>query len=666
VSELRLQVRSPDALRQQWTRSLKHGALMGAIEPVPTVGATVRVTIVPGWDGPSVVVEGTVLQATAAASVVQLDGLSEEAAEALKVLGISEAAARPSADEPAPVSDEPAPVSDEAAPVSDEAAPVSDESASTEVGVSSEESSAAAGEASPPPQGAFAPPPQGAFAPPPQGAFAPLPQGSGLAPPPQGAFAPVSQGAAAAPVTPSAQAASKGESSKSIDLSDPRQIIAASGAGTPAAVALLPAPSHEGDFGSVSWRDTLLSLLEQGATGILVITALREMRWCYLVDGAPVHFLGDNPHPGEFLSDMLMAEGLVTRESWNTVLRTQGLTGMKPGEILIGSGKLAPKQLNDGIRARAERITQNLMGMNFGRFSFHPYEELKKIFPFDQVDLLSLLLSYHRKAVSRLKDEDVYKQTEDFYRQHVHIPPNRTPFVADLELSEIEAHFAKTVIPAGWPLAEMLSLREMEERSLLRFILILQGMGMLEFVQEEGARAKRNRAERYLYETLGDITRRNAFEAIGAHWSSSVDQIQEGYKKIKHRSRIERFEPYMDSRIRELFDQVHEGLDALWVELKVERNRKEVRGKVVEIGQLRMASDLLNSQGAMAQYKNDFALARVCYVRVLELDPGGPAGAENVAAAKKALQDPRLSESAVADAGVDMIDLQRRLDAAIG
>ncbi len=236
MSELRLQIRSPDALRQQWNRSLKHGALMGAIEPVPTVGATVRVTIVPGWGGPSVVIEGTVLQATAAASVVQLDGLSEEAAEALKVLGISEAVARPSAEESAPAAEEPV-------PAAEESALAAEEPASREVEVSAEENSEAPGEEVPPP------PPQGAFAPPPQGAFAPPPQGGAFAPPPQGAFAPVSQGAAAAAVAPPAGAATKVESSKSVDLSDPRQITAAAGAGTPAAVALLPAPSHEGDFG---------------------------------------------------------------------------------------------------------------------------------------------------------------------------------------------------------------------------------------------------------------------------------------------------------------------------------------------------------------------------------------------------------------------------------
>gem|GEM_PF-5013448 len=60
---------------------------------------------------------------------------------------------------------------------------------------------------------------------------------------------------------------------------------------------------------------------------------------------------------------------------------------------------------------------------------------------------------------------------------------------------------------------------------------------------------------------------------------------------------LARFEPYMDARIKELFDEFHERLDALWAELKLERNRKELRGKVVEIGQLRMASDCAPQPG---------------------------------------------------------------------
>jgi hypothetical protein len=306
------------------------------------------------------------------------------------------------------------------------------------------------------------------------------------------------------------------------------------------------------------------------------------------------------------------------------------------------------------------------MGMNFGKFTFHPYEELKKIFPFDQVDLLSLLLGHSRRAISRLLDEDLYKQTEDLFKQHIRITPGREDMVAQLQLSEIEKHLATVVMPAGWHLSEMLSLKEMDERALLRLVLVLKGMGMVEFVREEGSSSKRNRAERFLYETLGDVHRRNAFEAVRSHWSSSVEEVEAGYQRMKHDCRRERFERYMDPRIEDLLGQVHAKLDETWAKLKVAPTRKAIRNEFVERGQLRMASDLLYSQAEMARYKNDNGLARVCYVRVLELDPGGPDGAENVAASKRALKDPELSAESVGASGVDVEDLQRRLDATLG
>jgi len=121
----------------------------------------------------------------------------------------------------------------------------------------------------------------------------------------------------------------------------------------------------------------------------------------------------------------------------------------------------------------------------------------------------------------------------------------------------------------------------------------------------------------------------------------------------------------MDPRIEELLGKVHEKIDAIWADLSNTAKRKEIRMKFVETGQLQMASDLLFSQAEMARYKNDPGLARACYIRVLELDPGRSEGVENVAGAKRALAEPELSEASVASSGVDMSEVQRRLDAAM-
>mgnify|MGYP001180004467 CR=1 FL=1 len=217
--------------------------------------------------------------------------------------------------------------------------------------------------------------------------------------------------------------------------------------------------------------------------------------------------------------------GHLNRETWNDALRSQGVTGLLPGEVLMAGGALSPEQFRAGMLARAERITQNLMGMNFGKFTFHPYPELKKIFPFDQLDLLSLLLSHNRKAISRLLDEDLYKQTEELYKLHVRPTSGREKLLETLLLNGAENHVAKVVIPAGWPLAQMLSLREMEERALLRLILVLKAVGLVEFVAEEGPKSKRNRAERFLYESMRDLNRRTAFDAQQMVMMATVAQL---------------------------------------------------------------------------------------------------------------------------------------------
>ena len=66
---------------------------------------------------------------------------------------------------------------------------------------------------------------------------------------------------------------------------------------------------------------------------------------------------------------------------------------------------------------------------------------------------------------------------------------------------------------------------------------------------------------------------------------------------------------------------------------------------------------------ALAIYKGDFALAKACFERVIELDPGGTSGVDNISRARKFLSDSRLESidlSSAEFAGLDA--LQRRMD----
>ncbi len=186
-------------------------------------------------------------------------------------------------------------------------------------------------------------------------------------------------------------------------------------------------------------------------------------------------------------------------------------------------------------------------------------------------------------------------------------------------------------------------------------------MGLLEFVAEEGEKGKRNRAERILYAALEDLERRNDFEALHGHWSSSAGELEAGYRKVLKECGRERFEAVLDSRLEDLIDRIEKEAAAVWERLGSAKARKEARKKVVQDDQLTMACELLFKQADMAKFKGEYPLSRACYERLIELDPGLHVGADIVRKSKAALEEPALKGVQVEIGGLDMADLKRRL-----
>jgi hypothetical protein len=411
----------------------------------------------------------------------------------------------------------------------------------------------------------------------------------------------------------------------------------------------------------MSWRDVLLHFATRRSTGVLVIRGFREVRWCYLIDGQPVHYRGDQPHAGEFLFDALAQEVQMPQEEWAHAMRMQQVTGLPAGEYLVARGRISRTDLDAALNRRAARITKYLLGANFGRFSFHPLDELRTVFHYQPVNVLVLLMDAQRQTYAQLDDDALIRKAEPLYPLHIRPVADRWSLIPMLPLSDMERHLCEAVLPAGWPLKEMVALRELDEKSLVRFVFSLMGLGVLEAVREEGAAGRRNRAERKLFVALKDMRRRNEFEALHSHWSSIAKEIRAGYDQVLTEFGRAAYAEFMDPRIEGLLAEIRRRADECWGKLETAAGRKATRLESVGNDQLRMASDLLDKQGEMALFKGDFPLAKSIYTRVLELDPGGVEGAENTTRAKAMLADPRIDQAAeVAGAGVD--GLRRQFD----
>jgi hypothetical protein len=430
------------------------------------------------------------------------------------------------------------------------------------------------------------------------------------------------------------------------------------GPATLSSEALLPPATQHGDFSRVSWRDALLHFFETKATGVLAVEAFREIRWCFLVDGRPVHYLGDKPHPGEFLSDSLIAEGVIDPATWMAALKVQKVTGKLAGEHLVASGAFDRATLDRALQRRAERITRNLMGMNFGTFRFHEFPEVRQVYTHRPVEVLEVLMAYQRESLQQVDDDRLVQKVEGYYPLHVRLVEARRNLLGQLPLAEDEARVVKDLLPACWTLGELVGLKEIEERRLVRLLFALKALGMVDFARDEGVNSRRNRAERILYTGLKDLTRRNDFEALHSHWSSSELEIRAGYERVLKEYGRDRWKAALDERIEELIRSISARAEQIWSNLGTRAGRQEARKRVVGVDQLRMASDLLDKQGEMATFKNDFRIVKACYERVLELDPGDSEGIENLRRAKQWLADPRVVSATVGD----LSGIQEQLD----
>jgi hypothetical protein len=604
------------ALERLWRQGLRHGALLIPVHPLPNSGDEVTVVLRPAFQSGIVKLPARVTQATQAITILQLAPLTAEVRDQLVGLGLTDAGKEAKVSAPGTVAaPQPAPV---AAP-EPVPQPVAEAAPKSKV------------------RKAFKPKSK---------AFRPTAGRATTAPRSSGSLPTVGP-----PEVPDAP--------RSADARQ-RAIFAASGPANQQTEKLLPTAVEHGDLARFSWRDVLLHFLRKKATGVLAIDGFREVRWAYLIDGQPVHYLGSTPHPGEYLADALLQAGQIRQSEWTDALKLQRISGVPAGTILVLRGKLKQGQLDEAITRRADRITRNLLGANFGRFRFHPYEDIRLVMKNAPVQVLDLLWGAQMELLNAAEDDALVMKAEKLYDMRVRVLEARKDLLTELPMTSYESHVALELLPAAWTLKELVALNEIEERSLLKLVFALDAMGVVEFVQPEEESSKTRRAQRILYEGWKDLSKRDPFTRVHAHWSSNLAEIEFGYARLMKEFRRGRFGADTDRRVTELLDRIHKLGNDAYESLKTKPGRVEARKGIVGNDQLQMASDLLDKQGEMALYKQDYPVAKALYEKVIELDPGAPEGKEYRKRAKMNLARPELVNASTA--GVVFADLTRQVD----
>jgi hypothetical protein len=237
-------------------------------------------------------------------------------------------------------------------------------------------------------------------------------------------------------------------------------------------------------------------------------------------------------------------------------------------------------------------------------------------------------------------------QATPLYSLHCRLVLSRLDLLKELPLTPEERRLVEEVLPSNWVLAELVALREMSEQDLLCFVLCLKGLGLVEFLHDEGEGKDRNRVEREVYAAISAMGRKSEFEALGVHWSSSPEDIKAGHRALVERFSEATYGDLADPRIAALILRLELAADEALDDLRDPDTRRKLRRRLVGAEEVRMAAELLQGHAKTARSNGEFAVARACCTRIIDLNPEGREGRELLARARK-----WLSESKIAGAG---------------
>ena len=586
-------------LREQWERSLQYGVLVAELVPKAKEGMRVQIAIGLPWANTEVELAGEVIEAQGAHSVTELDPFTDDVLRRFIDAGLSEALQELSSSSSA----------EEAEPVQSKTESRAEESSRSTAAVVAHKLQEE----------------------------------------------PTDSGQKAVSQTPVAKAAEERQAEASFpsesfpeptgDRDDLATVVSAPGPATIEAEVLLPTVTQHGDFSKISWREVLLHFYERRVTGVLAIEGFRETRWCYFIQGCPVHYVGDQPHAGEFLSDVLIADGTVTSDVWLEALRAHRVTGVLPGEYLVSKGQLDRASLNRGLATRAQRITRKLMGMNFGTFRFHPYPEVEGLFTSSPVPILELVFEEQRRAIKALSDDILIGKVTPYYGLYCRLVTSRMELLRELPMSPEETHLVFEVLPANWVLSELVALREMRETVLVRFLMVLKELGLMEFSRDEGTNKERNRLEREVYSVLKGMELRSDFAVFGKHWSSGVREIREGHEHLMERFSAAKIGDPVDEKVARLLSELKSRADESLSRIVDLVQRRKLRKKLVGADEIRLAAEILQDHAKKARSASNFSMVRACCERVVDLDPEGSEGREMLARARKWLSDSSVASA---------------------
>lgn len=382
----------------------------------------------------------------------------------------------------------------------------------------------------------------------------------------------------------------------------------------------------------------LLRILKQNLTGVLLLDLPEERYWMYTVAGRPVHYLR-RPERTEETLDHLVVERKLLDGSVLDRCRWLARASDRPLlSVIMRLGLLEQAALDECRQILVTRITQRLLReQSPGRARFFHMEELGPLFRTTPADVADALFQRALGRFGDLNPSGAGVLVERHAGQRVVLTELGQEVAGRLTLGDGQRLVVDTHLPSGPTLGDVAAAGVLDDLELVKLVLGLQEMGAVELVAAERTERGREKAEQFLREChkkLGD----DLFAFLGCHWTDDATELRAAFNLY-----LERMDhPFMGAlrtpEAKDVKKQVRAKLRQAEKVLFDRASRIEYRRGLISPREHRMASEFFLRKGETALVQGQGPEAERSFLKVLELDIGGPGTDERTRRAEDALR----------------------------
>ncbi len=401
----------------------------------------------------------------------------------------------------------------------------------------------------------------------------------------------------------------------------------------------LPAVTKlEGSLEESSAYEMFLRVYDAMLTGVGVLDLPGERYWVFFLNGKPVHYLRDPHLQSESIEALLIRKKLLSQPVLDWVRWLSEVTAQPIVSIVMRLGLITEGQMHSLRTTQVKMITRRVLDQRRGTYRLFEALDIRKVFRNPAVTVTEMLWKRATFSQANLTEAQIEAHVGELRDKAISPTPLGEALLDQLPLTDEQRALVDRHLSSMTPFHELRRQASgVSPREVVELILCLKLMGLIVVSEIHRGRdpqvARLERTLRQRYKRLdGDH-----FAFLDLHWSALPAEVVEACDEL---DRVLEEIASAAAFIRD-FDRIATRMRARIEELRAlatdDRARRRYRAGLVGEAERTMASEMYLKQAEMALFRKEHAQAEECFLRMLEIDPGGAGSHDRRQRARDAL-----------------------------